>query len=85
MGFLEGTIYSVENCPVKRIDKFKEHAEIPQERLRQPSLVIELNAALSLCSMGGPEKRFKSSAMQHDLLCHSQFHLQQSTLIVQVG
>lgn len=63
MGFLEGTIYSVQNCPVKRADKFKEQAEIPKEK---PSLVIELNAALSLYDMGGPEKRSKSSAMQHD-------------------
>lgn len=78
MGFLEGTIYSVQNCPVKRADKFKEQAEIPKEKLRQPRLVIELNAALSLYGTDGPEKRFKSSAMQRayfamaNFICSSQ-------------
>lgn len=63
MGFLEGAIYSVQNCPVKRADKFKEQAELPKEKLRQLSLVIKWKAALSLYSTDGPEKRFKSSAM----------------------
>lgn len=66
MRFLEGTIYSVQNCPVKRAGKCKEQAEEPKEKLRQPSLVIEWNTALSLYSRSGPEKRFKSSAVQHD-------------------
>ncbi|XP_064249106.1 uncharacterized protein LOC135282849 [Passer domesticus] len=47
-GIFGRTIYSVQNCPVKRADKFKEQAEILKGKLKQPSLVMELNAAPSL-------------------------------------